>query len=176
MSKRLVAAAVCVVVGGGFALLQAQQRKTVLTALDYAEIQQLYSHYAYAYDSGAIEEYTRMFTSDGEFIIVGGQTFKGSTRLAQLARSGPTGSGSPVKNRLTLNHFTTNVAIDPLPEGAKGRAYLAVIEVKKGGDRYVRSSGLYEDTLVKTSDGWRFKSRVYTRLPDPDGVATPPTQ
>jgi hypothetical protein len=176
MRKSLTVAAL-VVVGCAFALVQAQRTKTTgLTALDYAEIQQLYSHYAYAYDSGTIDEYTNMFTPDAEFIITGGQTFKGPTRLAQLVRSGPTGAGSPVKNRLTLNHFTTNVAIDPMPLGAKGRAYLAVIEVRKGGDRFVRSSGLYEDVLVKTDNGWRFKSRVYTRLPDPDGVATPPTQ
>jgi hypothetical protein len=165
------------VLGSGWVWVQAQQRKsTALTALDYAEIQQLYAHYAYAYDSGAVEEYTRAFTADGEFIITGGQTFKGTARLAQLARSGPTGTGSPVKNRLTLSHFTTNVAIDPAAEGARGRAYLAVIEVRKGGERFVRSSGLYEDSLVKTSDGWRFKSRVYTRLPGPDGVVVPPTQ
>ena len=163
--------------GVGFVVVQAQQKKpSSLTALDYAEIQQLYAHYAYAYDSGALDDYTSMFTPDGEFVITGGQTFKGSTRLAQLARSGPTGAGSPVKNRLTLSHFTTNVAIDSAPDGARGRAYLAVIEVRKGGERYVRSSGLYEDALVKTADGWRFKSRVYTRLPDPDGVSTPPTQ
>jgi hypothetical protein len=165
-----------------FAVVQAQQRKPkgpTLTPSDYTEIQQLYAHYAYAYDAGAVDEYTHMFTRDGVFIITDGQTFKGTERLTLLARYGPSGLPSSggsgnTKNKFTLNHFTTNVAIDPSLDGAKGRAYLAVIQVRKGGDRIVRSSGLYEDDLVKTPDGWRFKTRLYTRLPDPDGISTPP--
>jgi len=148
---------------------QQENTKAILTAADYAEIQQLYAHYAFAYDSGATEEYVRLFTPDGVFIITDGETYKGSDRLAALAR------GDGKKNKFTLNHFTTNIAIDPSPEGAKGRAYLAVIQVRKGGERWIRSSGLYEDALVKTRDGWRFKTRLYTRLPDADGVFTPPT-
>jgi uncharacterized protein (TIGR02246 family) len=152
---------------------QAQQKKAtgpMLTATDYTEIQQLYAHYAFAYDSGAVDDFVRMFTPDGVFVITDGETYKGAERLAALAR----GTGS--KNRFTLNHFTTNIAIDPSPAGAKGKAYLAVIQVKKGGERWVRSTGVYEDMLVRTPEGWRFKTRLYTRLPDPDGVFTPPTQ
>ena len=140
-----------------------------LTPADYAELQQLYAHYAFAYDTGATDEYARMFTPDGSFVIVGGETYTGRDRLAELAK------GNGKKHRLSLNHFTTNLAIDPAPDGARGRAYLAVVDVRAGGDRWVRSTGLYEDTLVKTAEGWRFKSRVYTRLPDPNGVFTPPT-
>jgi anthranilate 1,2-dioxygenase small subunit len=140
-----------------------------LTPSDHVDIQQLYAHYAFAYDTGATKEYAQMFTPDGSFVIVGGETYSGHQRLAELA------SGNGKKHRLSLNHFTTNVAVDPVPDGAVGRAYLAVIDVRSGGERWVRSTGLYEDRLVKTPEGWRFKSRVYTRLPDPSGVFTPPT-
>lgn len=171
MGKVSMAAAVLVVGALAFAAAQAQQRTTKASTLaptDYAEIQQLYAHYAFAYDTGDVDQYARLFTPDGVFIITDGETYKGTERLTQLAR------GNGKKNRFTLNHFTTNVAIAPSSEGATGRAYLAVIDVRKGGERWVRSTGLYEDSLVKTAEGWRFKSRLYTRLPDPDGVFTPP--
>jgi len=51
-----------------FAAVQAQQgTKGTLTALDYAEIQQLYGRYAIGYDSGNGDMFARAFTPDGTF-------------------------------------------------------------------------------------------------------------
>jgi len=43
---------------------------------------------------------------------------------------------------------STGVVISPAPDGAAGTAYL-------------QDGGRYEDSYVKTSSGWRFKSRLY---------------
>jgi hypothetical protein len=149
-----------------------------LTALDYAEIQQLYAKYAFAYDtaSGNGEDYARLFTADGAFNFPNGDPrrrcdpiepgskvseCKGPAALAKLAR----GTGE-TKGRLTLSHVTTNIVIEPSAEGATGKAYLALpgLGAQGGG---MRVAGLYEDTMVRTPDGWKFKLRVYTPIPNP---------
>ena len=151
------------------------QQKAALTALDYAEIQQLYARYAFAYDTAEDNghAYARTFTADGAFFFPNGDprkrcpasksgvgsTCQGPEELASLAR------GTGGKNRLTLSHVTTNVVIEPSPEGATGKAYLTL----RSG-----SGGLYEDQLVKTAEGWRFKVRAYTPLPNPQRGAAPP--
>jgi hypothetical protein len=175
----------------GLAALQTQQDrvsgqsagvgKPTLTALDYAEIQQLYARYAFAYDTAEDNGmvYARTFTSDGAFNFPDGDPrgrcpavspdsktaeCKGPEALAKLAR----GTGE-TKGRLTLSHVTTNIVIEPSSEGAKGKAYLALPGTGGAG---MRVAGLYEDTLVKTPDGWKFKVRLYTPTPNPQRGAT----
>ena len=128
------------VVGLVFAgAVYAQQSKTKLTADDYAEIQQLYARYAWSVDThdknGAT--YATMFVPDGEFFLNGERQAAGSQKLAEMMAGKP---GSP-------SHVTTNIMIQPTPDGARGFAYLGV------------SGGTYEDVLVKTREGWRFKQR-----------------
>jgi|SoiMethySBSTD1v2_1073268.scaffolds.fasta_scaffold23323_6 hypothetical protein len=162
---------------------RARDSATALTALDYAEIQQLYAKYAFAYDTASAngDDYARLFTADGAFnfpngdprrrcdpIEPGGKVAecKGAAALAKLAR----GTGE-TKGRLTLSHVTTNIVIEPSPEGAKGKAYLSLPGLGPQGGG-MRVSGLYEDTIVKTSEGWKFKLRVYTPIPNPQRQPT----
>ena len=57
-------------------------------------------------------------------------------------------------------HITTNVWIEPSPEGARGGAYLLNIAPgERGKPATLTSVAFYEDTLVKTRDGWRLKRR-----------------
>ena len=157
---------------------RARDGAPTLTALDYAQIQQLYATYAFAYDTASAngDDYARLFTPDGAFNFPNGDPrrrcdpiepgskvaeCKGPAALAKLAR----GTGE-TKGRLTLSHVTTNIVIEPSPEGAKGKAYLSLpgLGTQGGG---MRVAGLYEDTMVKTPEGWKFKLRVYTPIPNP---------
>ena len=67
-----------------------------------------------------------------------------------------------------LEQFSTgesvNIVIDPSPEGAVGSAYYGIIlrPHEEGQEATGRSWGIYNDRLVKTADGWRFKYRKYT--------------
>jgi hypothetical protein len=163
--RRVVAGAVglvalLVVVAG----LLSQSSKAVtgtLTTADYVEIRELYNRYNHYIDNAKDNgwAFARLFTEDAVFetnIAVG--TRKGHEELAKLARE--VGSATKVKP----NHLVTNIVIDPSPEGAVGSAYYGVIVAphQEGKEASAKSWGIYNDRLVKTPAGWRFKSRKFT--------------
>jgi hypothetical protein len=53
-----------------------------------------------------------------------------------------------------------NHVIEPAPGGATGKVYLIAIGLD-GEPGKVEAQGRYEDVYVKTTQGWRFKSRVH---------------
>ncbi len=82
-------------------------------------------------------------------------TLTGSDDLANMAETFHQVNGT------TSRHIYTNLRITPAPEGARGFVYFNGLDVStKPPTNTV--SGIYEDTLVKTPDGWRFKKRVHT--------------
>jgi hypothetical protein len=120
-----------------------------LTALDYIQIEQLYSHYAHYLDTADGSKFAALFTPDGVFITnkPGYGNIKGRKALAEFAAKA--GSPPPI---VRAGHSTTTVMIDPAPGGATGSAYLMA---GMGADQgYV-----YTDSFVKTAEGWRFKTR-----------------
>lgn len=121
-----------------------------LTAQDYVEIQMLYARYNHVIDAGDVEGYVALYTPDGTF-----NNFKGHEGLRTF-----------MKNRApsTRRHWNTNLLITPSPEGAKGAVYLMFLDVGAKPPT-VTGAGKYDDTLVKTPQGWRFKKRQ--TLPDP---------
>jgi hypothetical protein len=153
---------VLVIVAFGMSVLapggaQAQRQANALTAMDYVEIQQLVARYPYALDTHADNGYmyANLFAPDGTF-----GTTKGREALAMLARNNHPGKSGPAATR----HFLTNVVITPTPEGAVGREYNVLIDVGGAGrPSVIDHGGYYEDVYVKTTEGWRFKSRTYVR-------------
>jgi hypothetical protein len=158
----------------GLALVKiaAQSRPApVLTAMDYVQIRQLVSRYAYALDSGGNNGYdfADLFTSDGQFID---PNAKGREQLAALARS-------PLLGPLNTIHYAMGLVLEATPDGAIGRQYVMefnfddnvpplgkrtqweVVGDKRGDLR--RDAGQYKDVFVKTAKGWRFKSRQVIR-------------
>jgi hypothetical protein len=132
-----------------------------LTADDYIEIQQLYANYAQALDRGEGERFASTFVLDGEF--TGG---RGPGRASEAR--------SPIKGKDAflqmgsiggLRHFNANLVITPTPEGAKGSVYLLLFNARNIPATIVETA-IYDDTLVKTPQGWRFKKRVVWRDDD----------
>jgi hypothetical protein len=129
---------------------------STLTAADYLDIQKLVASYGHALDSGIGREdngeaYAGLFAPAGVF---GRPYTTGHDALVQLAHTQPHG-------RQYIRHFLTNMVIEPSAEGAQGRQYLVVIDNGEGGrPASVLIGGHYEDIYVKTSAGWRFKSRT----------------
>lgn len=120
-----------------------------LTALDYIQIEQLYSHYAHYLDTADGTKFANLFTPDGVFITnkPGYGNIKGRKALEEFAAKA--GAPPPI---VRAAHSTTTVMIDPAPGGATGSAYLMA---GTGADQgYV-----YTDSFVKTVEGWRFKTR-----------------
>jgi hypothetical protein len=66
--------------------------------------------------------------------------------------------------------------VTPTPEGAAGRAYVAIYDPGKlGQSPDAGHGGFYDDVYVKTPQGWRFKKRTYYegKWGEPN-VQTPP--
>jgi actinorhodin biosynthesis protein ActVIA len=119
-----------------------------LSTQDYIEIQQLYARYNHAIDSGDAEAYAGTFTADGVF-----NNNNGREALLTFARGYAKNNGS---NR---RHWNTNLLITPTPEGANGTVYLFLLDVTAKPPSIVTTL-TYEDTMVKTPQGWRFKKRM----------------
>ena len=137
---------------------------STLTALDYLQIQQLVSRYAYALDSGADSGYmyADLFAPDGVFLQRNGQGVTGRNALAALAvrtQKGP----------MAVFHFIMNHVIELTPDGAIGKEYLAQLKIGEDGKASeVSGAGHYDDAYVKTAEGWRFKRRQF--LPSQTGA------
>jgi hypothetical protein len=145
-----------------------------LTALDYIEIQQLVGKYAWALDTCSNDgfDYADLYTSDGVFISGDtGQRWEGREQLAEAA--GGNGRGCPF-TRMPLSHVIVNLVIEPTPEGATGKSYLVYpgIDGQFVDDDHSGHDGGYQDTYVKTAEGWRFKERVHVYPPQIPGQYT----
>lgn len=149
----------------------ANAQTAALTALDYYEIAQLVNRYAYAIDTCANNgyDYANLFTEDGVFIdtfsdagfAAGGRVLaQGREALATLIGGGSRGCETPLV-WTDWSHLMLNHEIAPSPEGARGRVYLVQLGMRGPGS--VDRHGGYEDVYVKTTEGWRIKSRTHVR-------------
>jgi hypothetical protein len=137
-----------------------------LTALDYFEIQQLVSKYARAIDTCSNNgyDYADLFTADGYFQPEQGgklgAKFQGRERLAEASGGGSRGCKNVGWIVQGVKHLYVNHIITPTATGAAGTVDMLMIGL--GGDpNRIRHEGYYEDTYVKTANGWRFASRVH---------------
>ena len=168
MKKKL--SAVMLFVLGALAMVvfqQVGQTAPALTALDYAEIDQLYARYSFAADTGDAEMFAETFTDDGVFDVT------------NPAVDDPRGPWVPIQGYDALlawrtavadravmpkgpRHYTTNIL--PTAEGARGSAYAVLVANPPTDEppQRVLAKATYHDQLVKTPDGWRFKKRSST--------------
>jgi len=128
-------------------------RQSTLTATDYLQIEQLVSSYGHALDSGFGkgengEAYANLYTADASFAGA-----VGHDKLVVLGKIQPRGPDY-------VRHYLTNHVIEPTPEGAKGKEYLVVIDIGENGKpSSLFLGGHYEETYVKTAEGWRMRNR-----------------
>jgi bifunctional aromatase (cyclase/dehydratase) len=133
-----------------------------LTTQDYLDIQQLYARYNVAIDTGDAEGWAGTFTPDGVF----NNTSRGHDALVQFIKD-----WRDKRNGANRRHWNSNLVINAAPDGAAGSVYLELLDV---GVRpaTIATTGSYEDALVKTPQGWRFKTRIVHGDPAPK-PATP---
>ena len=115
-----------------------------LTAQDYIDIEQIYARFYQAYDNSDAVNWADMFTEDGEF-----NGIKGRAALIK-DRSVP-----PLKVR----HVISQLVITPTAEGVSTSHYAFVFDPQIVPLK-VNSFSRYNDTLVKTAKGWRFKTKI----------------
>ena len=161
MSRHVTAIALCaLLLSAGLAQAQSAPPAPTLSAQDYMEIQNLYARYVRAADMGGAgdgSDWANCFTLDGEF---GNQ--KGHEALKKIITNFH--KNTLQKDGWSSRHTYTSLLITPTPEGARGSVYALVFNVT-AKPPFVDHSGVYDDWLVKTPDGWRFKKRVFKSNP-----------
>jgi hypothetical protein len=128
---------------------------TKLTPDDYVEIYQLYSAYSMALDTGNGAGRVATFTPDGTFSWFQSKHVP-ETMDTVLKRTNAYGQ----KKRPVGGHLLTNIHITPTAEGVDATCY-AILGGPDADGNIEISPGFYTDTLVKTSEGWRFKTREF---------------
>ena len=106
--------------------------------------------------AGATATTTPTVRGDGVFVGMNqgatGRSYRGRDTLASLARGGS-------RNPNYVSHYITNVVLEATPDGAKGTEYAIIGDFGVNGstDGKWTHGGRYQDTYVKTPDGWRFR-------------------
>jgi SnoaL-like protein len=172
MSHRIAAAifvGLCFAASTGAGAQSSTAAPRELTALDYLQIQQLVARYARAIDTCSNNgyDYADLFTADGAFVPSfdgkQGAAIQGRDRLAAVSGGGSNGCKNVPWIDQGVRHIYTNHVITPTAEGAAGVVDMLMIGL--GGDpNKIEYDGYYEDTYVRTPDGWRFKQRVHHAL------------
>ena len=144
------------------------QEPAKLSAQDLLDIRQLIDGYSHVLDNCTNNgnTYADLFTPDATFGVSsewgGGAKvwFRGREQL-RLAGGGGKDACRPPQ-RYPEYHIVISPVITPAPGGAKATSTLLTITNKttKQGD-IVHWEGGYEDTFEKTTNGWRFTSRVH---------------
>ena len=118
--------------------------------LDHEEIRQLAAKYVFAFDTRDEEAYVSCWTEDGFVERRGYQpTWQGHEQLAALVRV------FPVEGR----HLTTDLLIKVEGDRATMKSYLLYLDMKQPCE--VSMVGVYDDILVRTSEGWKFEARSF---------------
>lgn len=128
-------------------LLTFEERITRLE--DIHEIGQLRARYCQALDDGRWDELADTFTDDGAF--VGLSTARGREEMLEFF---------PQLNASTVTswwHFSSNETVELDGGTATGTTWLLQPCVVDGESQI--AAGRYEDTMVRTVQGWRFTER-----------------
>jgi hypothetical protein len=86
-------------------------------------------------------------------------TLTGTQKLAAMAGAFATAGAAGTRQH---RHVATNFLITPTADGATGTLYHNEFDVLTKPPTWT-GSGVYNDTLVRTPNGWRFKKRVITQ-------------
>jgi hypothetical protein len=169
MSKKLAAVIlglVLAVAGFSWKYVAAAESKPKLTTQDYIDIYNLYGIYSRYTDMGYGDDgsnYASMFTPDGEF---NNNNRTNNPRIGREVQKTTIHNQQAgwVRDGVITRHTTTNIVVTPTAEGVKGSAYLLIFNVA-ATPPVVQGGGIYDDWLVKTNEGWKFKKRIYYTFP-----------
>lgn len=157
IARFLANVAVIVVVACAAASAQAAD----LATQDYIDIEQLYATYNHAIDAGDGEGWAATFTPDGTF-----NRLEGKDALVGFIKN-----WREHRNGANRRHWNSNLRITASAEGANATVMLMLLDVGAQPPS-IAMTGLYTDVLVKTQQGWRFKSRQ-VKGDAPPAPATP---
>ena len=118
---------------------------------DKQAIRELFSEYAFRMDDFRFAELGALFTNDGEWIAPYSKARGPAEIAALMARNIP---AEPKRK-----HFVMNSLIGLDGDRASARTSYLVVLQSSGTGLVPSVAGTYEDALVRTSAGWRFRER-----------------
>jgi uncharacterized protein (TIGR02246 family) len=126
-----------------------------------AQIDALYTRYAYAIDTGDAAGWSDCFVADGEFRSSAGQVVRGRPALRAYVDACHETWGA---DGLTVRHWVANRLLgDPVPVDGEqvvpARCYSLVIASSAAAPPRLLVSATFEDELVERGGVWRFRSR-----------------
>jgi hypothetical protein len=123
------------------------------TLEDREAIRELLARYCFLLDGYQLREFAALFTAGGEWISRNG-TAVGPQAIEELLRA-LVPEPAPGKRR---KHFTTNLIIELSGDTATVVSNFLVMRDSEAGPA-ISVAGTYDDVVVRTSEGWKFKSR-----------------
>jgi hypothetical protein len=118
---------------------------------DKEAIRELLSEYCFRMDDFRFAELGALFTEDGDWIAPYARARGPAEIAALMARNIP---AEPKRK-----HFIMNSLIRLDGDRASARTSYLVVLQATGAGLVPSVAGTYEDVLVRTTDGWRFRER-----------------
>jgi uncharacterized protein (TIGR02246 family) len=132
---------------------------TNLSAEDRLDIQDLYARYAWALDTGDIEELVKSFLPDGVIETSTGTRIEGRDKIRAWGNTqfaAPRAAGS--------QHAACHLLIEGDGETCKVKAYWATLTYDQVDEtKRVGGIGYYRDTCAKRDGIWYFRERNFKR-------------
>jgi hypothetical protein len=164
---RVSGALAVVLAFAGMAWVYARDQKShVFGPQDYAELQHLTSRLNQGADSHDADLWVSLWTPDGVWTNQEGRSHVGHAGLREYRRA----RRAELDGRTDIRHWTNSLSITPTAEGATGRSYYMMMRISTNPPTPV-SAGHYDDVYVKTSNGWRIKSRTIRGYPADSAIA-----
>lgn len=109
------------------------------------------------WDFKDVELYLSAYTEDAVFTTGTGTAYVGKAAIRDYLTTAFSNGVSADRT-----HNNTSILLTSTADGAVGRGYWTVVNVMAQPPA-IAGVGYYDDTFVKTEDGWRIKSRTSTR-------------
>lgn len=122
-------------------------------------IREVLAEYCFRLDGGRFDEMAALFTEDGTWDTAFGKA-TGRAAIARLAQSLREGPPQPRPRGI---HLVTNIAIALDGDRAAVRSNWIVATNSAEGPK-IGSGGGYADEMVRTAEGWRFRTRKIDRF------------
>jgi len=127
--------------------------REVRELMDRVEIRELTARYNRCFDDQDAAGWAEVFTDDGTLEVLGGQTVEGRDALRAMCEA--TGYGTV--------HTTTDAVIEIDGDAATQVCTLVLAHrTREPKTSTFGLTGRYEDELVRTPAGWRFRRRTIT--------------
>lgn len=170
MIKKIAKAAACLLVAMPISGMAQSQSVYQLTPQDYIDIENLVNAYPDKIDgcTNSGYDYADQYVPDAVFGVSsewgdeGKIWYRGREELAEAAGGGKGGCKPRPTGPSKYHHISTSQVTTPTATGASGRSTLLLLGSGTAENPpQIEWQGGYEDTYVKTPQGWRFKSRLH---------------